>query len=184
MAKNSLSLIFLLISFLFASCAFSQDFDFNKFQFNNKKKSNPYSQGSSPAVIKCGIKPALPPGWKVERSETNSLDASGPRGMWLAIVINNYGPNFPTESSLEAYKKSAINEKSQGKLISWQERTIDGARGIQRVEGPMPNPSDPRRITWVGYNGTVGINIVASSKSRDFDSCFNELNNVVGSIRW
>lgn len=50
------------------------------------------------------------------------------------------------------------------------ERAIDGVRGIQRVESPMPDPDDPRRITWVGYKGTTGINIVASSKSKFLDS--------------
>lgn len=48
----------------------------------------------------------------------------------------------------------------------------------------MPTPDDPRRITWIGYKGSIGINIVASSKSKNFDNNYIILNEVVGSIKW
>lgn len=144
----------------------------------------PYVESNPGISSKSGIRISLPAGWKIERDEPNSLDASGPNGMWLAIVTNDYGPDFPVEASLKAYKDSAIQEKAQGKLVSWQERVIDGVKGIQRVEAPMPDPDDPRRITWVGYKGTVGINVVASTKSKNFDNCYTALNEVVGDIKW
>jgi len=143
------------------------------------------STGSiSGAYTKSGIKLSLPGGWRIVRDSPNSIDVQGPRGMFLAIVMNDYGKDFPVEASLNAYKNSAIKELEQGKLIDWKERIIDRVKGIQRVEAPMANPSDPRRITWIGYRGSMGINIVASSQSRNFDSCFPILNQVMDSIRW
>lgn len=153
-------------------------------QGQTQTEVSPYVESKPGISFKSSIKLFLPAGWKIERDEPNSLDASGPNGMWLAIVTNDYGPDFPVEASLKAYKDSAIQEKAQGKLVSWQERTIDGVRGIQRVESTMPDPDDPRRITWVGYKGIVGINVVASTRSRNFDNCYTALNEVVGSIKW
>lgn len=183
--------ILMLLDLLFLLPAYAQVFDLKKFikpaaggKEETKAQVHATSLGISGIATKSGIRLSLPSGWQVIRDEPNSLDAQGPNGMWLAIVMNDYGAGFPIESSLQAYKDSAIQEKGQGKLISWEERIIDGVRGIQRVESPMPDPDDPRRITWIGYKGTIGINIVASSKSRDFDSNYQSLDEVVSSIRW
>lgn len=168
----------------------AQGFDLNKLKVKigaGAQSQAPSSQpitGASVVCTKSGITLSLPAGWQIVRDEPNSLDVQGPNGMWLAIVTNDYGAGFPVEASLKAYADSAKQEKEQGKLISWQERIIDGVRGIQRVEAPMPDPDDPRRITWIGYKGTVGINIVASSKSRDFDSNYSRLDALLDSIEW
>lgn len=179
--------VYLVIGVLFTSLLYAQGLDFGKFKIKTGQRTateGVASQGVTGASARCGVKLSLPGGWRIVHDEPNRLDAQGPRGMWLAINMSDYGEGFPVESSLNAYKESAKRDKGLGKLIDWQERIIDGVRGIQRVEAPMPGLTDPRRITWVGYKGTTGINIVASSKSKDFDSCYPALNEVVGSIRW
>lgn len=176
--------IFIIGGILLTGIVYAQGLDFGEFKIKARQAENVGTQGLTGGSAKCGVKPSLPSGWRIVKDEPNSLDAQGPLGMWLAIVMNDYGEGFPIEASLNAYKDSAIKEKGTGKLIDWQERVIDGVRGIQRVEASMPYPDDPRRITWIGYKGTVGINIVASSKSKDFDSCLPALNEVVGSLRW
>ena len=175
----------LVIGILLAGLVYGQGLDFGKIKMGQHIATEELvTERVTGASAMCGVKLFLPSGWSIAKDEPNRLDASGPQGMWLAIVMNDYDEEFPVEASLQAYMESAKKEKGVGKLIDWQERVIDGVKGVQRVEALMPDPSDPRRITWVGYRGTVGINIVASSKSKDFDSCFPTLNQVIGSIKW
>lgn len=177
----------LAISFLLTSLVSAEGFDFNNLDLKFGKQSSPDhldNQIVTTASTRSGIKLSLMPNWKIIHDEPNRLDVEGPKGMWLAINISDYGPTFPKEASLKAYTEQARREQQQGKLISWQERIIDGVRGVERVEAPQQGPTDPRRITWIGYKGTKGVNIVASSKSKDFDNCYPKLNEVVGSLRW
>lgn len=177
----------IVFSLVFISCLYAQTFDFGEFKLGADQHDD--SQNIMPhsitgASTQCGVKLELPGGWQIVKDTPNSLDVQGPDGMFLAIVTNDYGPDFPVGASINAYKNSAEQETQQGKIIKWQERTIDSVLGVERVEAPMPHPDDPRRITWVGYKGTEGINIVASSRSRDFDKYYPILNNLVGSIQW
>lgn len=179
--------IVILNIFILSGFTQAQGFDFGKLKskigIDSQSKSQPII-GTAGISSKSGIRLSLPSNWQVVRDEPNSLDVQGPNGMWLAIVMNDYGVGFPVEASLNAYTESAKQEKEQGKLISWQERNIDGVKGVQRVESPMPNPDDPRRITWIGYKGTVGINIVASTNSKNFDRSYSDLSRVLDSIKW
>ena len=182
-----LKVILLVLVLVFINNGYLLGFDFNSLNLNMGQTAvrEDVTTGSIPGeYAKSGIKLSLPGGWKIIRDEPNSIDAQGPRGMFLAIVMNDYGDDFPVKASITAYKKSAIKEKQHGKLIDWSERVIDKVTGVQRIEAPMSNPTDPRRITWIGYKGSLGINIVASSESMNFDSCFPMLNQVMDSIRW
>lgn len=179
--------IFLLVFIVLGTSVFAReltDFSNVKFGKNRDRSQASIAQQGISGPIQCGVKLNLPAGWRVERNEENSVLYAGPQGMFLQIVMSPISPDFPVAASLQAYLDRGQKEKQEGKLISAGERIIDGVRGSQRVEAVQPQPDDPRRITWIGYRGTMVINIVANSKSRDFDQCYSTLDQLVGKIKW
>lgn len=176
-------LCLLLFLFLAGECL-AIDFDKVKFGRNKDRSQEMLAQQAQAGPSQCGVKVNLPAGWRIERNEADNVLFAGPQGMWVHVVMSEYKPDFPTAASLQAYKIRAEEEKQEGILIACGERIIDGVAGVQRVEAPQAAPDDPRRITWIGYRGTTGINIVASSKSRDFDGCYPQLDNFIVLIKW
>ena len=134
----------------------------------------------------CGVSMHIPENWTISQNENNvfSVISSGGSGVGLSLNMNDYGQGFPTEASLNAYRESSEKEKQEGKIITSQNRAISGVIGVERVESPAESPDDPRRITWVGYKGSIGINLVAHARSKDFDANYNLLNQIIESIRF
>lgn len=49
------------------------------------------------------------------------LDKTSRPGVQMAVVANDYGPDFPVAASRKAYLDSALREKESGKIESWME---------------------------------------------------------------
>jgi hypothetical protein len=133
-----------------------------------------------------GVRMRVPQDWSIIKDEKNLFSVMGPAGSGASVSLNmnDYGQGFPVEASLKSYRESALKEKQEGKIESHQDRAVGGVLGVERVEAPVSDPGDPRRITWTGYKGTVGINLVAASRSSDFDRYRNLLNQIINSIRF
>lgn len=144
----------------------------------------PAKSGSYTA--KGGFTLLIPNGWKVTQDETNSfrLDASSHPGVAVSVVCNDYGKDFPVEASYKSYLQTAKDEKSKNTIENYKEITLGGAKGILRIENMPSDPDDPRRITFQGYAGTIGINIVASSQGKLFKTYRQTLEEIVKSMKW
>lgn len=159
-------------------------------QIQMKKRQQKKNKGKSPfkpvKSLSSGIAVSLPDGWKKLSEDENSVNYVGPasHGVSISFIKNDYGKKFPTKASLEAYLDTAKKEKESGIITHYEEKILGGVGGVLRVESPASSPEDPRRITWIGYNGSVGINIVASSQNQYFDQHQSELLQVLETVQF
>ena len=98
--------------------------------------------------------------------------------------MNDYGSSFPVDASLKSYTDAAKKEKSEGKIEDCNEVKLGKAKGILRIEKTPSSNTDPQRITFQGYFGSIGINIVASSAAKDFLAYQSQLESIVRSCKW
>ena len=145
-----------------------------------------HQSSSEKSESQSGISVQIPSGWTVSEDTKKYFYLQGSLNDALNITfsIYDYGSHFPTDKSLEAYFKAASSEMEKGKIVYFEEKYFDGVRGVLRIEAPTDNMDDPRRITWIGYKGSIGINIVASAKVSSFEKVKDELLNILDSTNF
>ena len=150
------------------------------------KKTEITSVSEESYSAKGGFSLNIPAGWTVAQDELNNfrLDASSHPGVAVSVIVNDYGKDFPVEASMKSYVDTAKKEKANGQIQDYEELSLGRASGVLRVEKPPADLSDPQRITFQGYAGTIGINIVASSRGKLFSGYKETLENIVKSMKW
>src|SRR5687768_16125341 len=120
-----------------------------------------------------GISWRLPAGWNKMSVLKESLNYGSPSTGFLIASISVMPDNFPSETSVEAYYTSALEQLKQGKYenVRWLE--IDGVKGVEWVEA-MPEIKDgARRHQWIAFRRYLGqnqqLNIMLSTDGNKFD---------------
>lgn len=133
---------------------------------------------------KSGFSVFVPAGWKVNTDTAGNFSQFAPKSTAFSVVTNDYGAGFPVKASLDAYTKQAKSEFETDKLSAWQELSLGNAKGVLREESAPKSDDDIRRITFQGYTGTIGVNIVASCKAGDFNKKKPQLMQIVKSVKF
>ena len=80
--------------------------------------------------------------------------------------------------------QTAKDEKAKDTIAHYEEISLGRGKGVLRIEKAPVDLDDPQRITFQGYAGTIGINIVASSRGKLFSKYRQTLEAIVRSIKW
>ena len=198
---KNIILFFVISALFFPYEAKALDFmkDVNKL-LDNEKKDAPVKEKSEkdkkiPTVssasekhykTKSGFSINIPAGWNAAVDDKNNfrLDLASKPGVAVSVIMNDYGKDFPVDSSLKAYLQTAKDEKSKDTIEKYEELRLGSANGILRIEKAPADSGDPRRITFQGYAGSIGINIVASTRADIFEKYRVQLGKIVRSIKW
>ena len=121
-----------------------------------------------------GISWKLPSGFKKMQVLKESFNYGSPATGFLIASISVMPDDFPSESSIDAYYTSALEQLKQGKYenVRWLE--IDGVKGVEWVEA-MPEIKDgARRHQWIAFRRHLGqnqqLNIMVSTDGDKFEA--------------
>ncbi len=151
-------------------------------------------QVSPPATAKvaqrrktqAGFAVSVPGDWRITREDATRVQAEmkGKPGVCMSVVVNDYGPGFPVDASLKAYINRAEGEAKAGKIEKSETRNLGKAKGVIRVEKAPADLANVRRITFQGYAGSKGVNVVASALGSDFEKHRDQLMALLLSIEF
>ena len=130
--------------------------------------------GKSITWSEAGITWTVPAKWSQHSADKTTFLARSP-GTWeAASLIANLSPmsaDFPTDTSLDAYHKQAMEQLGRGEVteVKWLE--IDGVRGVMWHEARPDDAEDPQRLQWIGFRSYLGqtqmVNIMLASRGKD-----------------
>jgi hypothetical protein len=121
-----------------------------------------------------GITWTVPATWTKNTADKTTFLARSPGSWEAASLIASISPmssDFPTDMSLDAYHKQAMEKLGRGEVteVKWLE--IDGVRGVMWHEARPDDAEDPQRIQWIGFRSYLGqtqmVNIMLASRGKD-----------------
>ena len=120
-----------------------------------------------------GISWKLPAGWKKMDVKKETFNYSSPDLAFLLVNISSMSPDFPVDSSTQAYYDQALQQLKNGKYENVRYLEIDGVKGVEWTEA-MPEEKDgARRHQWMGYRNYLGqtqlLNVMLSTKGTNFE---------------
>lgn len=119
-----------------------------------------------------GLAWTLPAGWKKMDAGKTTFNFGSPDNAFLLVNISTLNDDFPMEISLKAYYDQAMQQLKNGKYESVKMVEIDGITGVEFVEAPPEDKSDPRRHQWIAYRKYLGqtqqLNVMTSTKGSNF----------------
>jgi len=120
-----------------------------------------------------GISWKLPAGWKKMDVKKETFNYSSPDLAFLLVNISPMSPDFPVDSSTQAYYDQALQQLKNGKYENVRYLEIDGVKGVEWTEA-MPEEKDgARRHQWMGYRNYLGqtqlLNVMLSTKGTNFE---------------
>jgi hypothetical protein len=129
-----------------------------------------------------GMSWTVPAGWNKQQETKEIFSVKSPGSWdagWLTVSISPMPADFPTDMSIDAMYKGALDKQQLGDytMVRWLE--LDGIKGVQFVEAPPEDSSDVRRVQWQGYRKYNGqsqlINLMVHSSGKGFPTHENEL---------
>lgn len=133
-----------------------------------------------------GMSWTVPAGWNKQQETKEIFSVKSPGSWdagWLTVSISPMAADFPTDISIDAMYKSALDQQKLGKysMVRWLE--LDGIKGVQFAEAPPEDSGDVQRVQWQGYrtyNGqTQLVNLMVHSSGKGFPTHENELYGVL-----
>ena len=130
--------------------------------------------GQSMVWSETGITWTVPATWTKNTADKTTFLARSPGSWEAASLIASISPmssDFPTDVSLDAYHKQAMEKLGRGEVteVKWLE--IDGVRGVMWHEARPDDAEDPQRIQWIGFRSYLGqtqmVNIMLASRGKD-----------------
>lgn len=120
-----------------------------------------------------GIAWKLPAGWPKMEVRKESFNYGAPAQGFLIASISVMSDDFPSETSLNAYHTSALEQLKQGKYESVRWLEIDGVKGVEWIEAMPEDRDGARRHQWIAFRNYQGqnqqLNIMVSTKGSNFD---------------
>jgi hypothetical protein len=129
-----------------------------------------------------GMSWTVPATWNKQQETKEIFSVKSPGSWdagWLTVSISPMAGDFPTDLSIDAMYKSALDQQKLGKytMVRWLE--LDGIKGVQFAEAPPEDSSGVQRVQWQGYrkyNGeTQLINLMVHSSGKGFPTHENTL---------
>jgi len=120
-----------------------------------------------------GVSWRLPSTFKKMSVMKEQFNYGSPAAGFLIASVSVMPDDFPSDISIDATYKQALEQLKQGKYenVRWLE--IDGVKGVEWVEA-MPEIKDgPRRHQWIGFRRYLGqnqqLNVMVSTDGDKFD---------------
>lgn len=120
-----------------------------------------------------GITWKVPSGFKKMSVMKESLNYGSPGTGFLIASISVMPDDFPSEISVDATYKQALEQLKQGKYetVRWLE--IDGVKGVEWIEAMPESKDGPRRHQWIAFRRYLGqnqqLNVMVSTDGDKFD---------------